>query len=269
MPIMGEVTLMLRQASVLEAAAGMIAVLGYGGVFLLTLLEDSILPIPSEVILPLAGFECSRFGLTLPGVILAGTLGSVVGGMFWYYVGRAVGMGHSRRGVARRLVLTGRIARARAWFDSHEGRAVLLARLLPGIRSLIGMPAGAAGMPLLPFVAYSTVGALGWTAALAWGGQALGGRFLRAIPLIGQLAWLVPFAAVAALLAWLGRSHLPMKLSRRHPDLLGRATPCWSSGPRGSTASASRADVSAPREVRRHEAGPTDLDELVDRLPGR
>ena len=134
---------------------------GYFGVAGLMLLEDLFPPIPSELIMPLAGFVAARGELQIALVILAGTLGSLAGALPWYYAGRWL------------TVSPEEFDRASVWFDRHAGWAVLIGRLVPGVRTLISVPAGTAGMGLGRFLLLSAVGSPAWTAALALAGFVL------------------------------------------------------------------------------------------------
>jgi membrane protein DedA with SNARE-associated domain len=192
------------EGAVLRWAAGAVGVLGYGGVALLMLLEDIILPIPSEVIMPAAGFLSARYGLSLWGMIAAGTLGSTVGSLPWYYVGRALGrrrfpvaLAKLRAGVSRTALQT-----AERWFTRHGNLAVFLARLLPGVRPLIGIPAGLTGMRLAPFLFYSAAGTLIWVSALAVAGRLMGTELMQ---VTGLTPWFLAGVAVVAAAWWLVR----------------------------------------------------------------
>ena len=155
--------------------------MGELGVFLLTLLETVFPPIPSELVMPLAGYIASRGGMSLWGAVLAGTLGALLGALFLYWVGRKLGEDRlmdfaDRHG--RWLTLSRHdIERASQWFGRHGGWAVFVCRLIPGLRSLISVPAGIHGMPLLPFVAVTALGSLVWTAVLVYLGYVLGANF--------------------------------------------------------------------------------------------
>lgn len=150
---------------------------GYLGVAGLMLLENLFPPIPSELIMPLAGFVAARGELQIALVVLAGTLGSLAGALPWYYAGRWLGRDRLRRLAARHgrwlTVSPEEFDRASAWFDRHGGWAVLIGRLVPGVRTLISVPAGIAGMGLGRFLLLSAIGSLAWTAALALAGYVL------------------------------------------------------------------------------------------------
>lgn len=161
----------------IENIAGLIDRAGYAGIALLMLLENLFPPLPSELIMPLAGFTAADGRLTLPGVIAAGTFGSVVGALPWYYVGSRVGIERLRRWTARHgrwLTLTpAQVDHVHAWFERHCGKAVLVGRLVPAVRTLISVPAGLFGMSLRRFLVYTTIGSVAWSTALACAGYAL------------------------------------------------------------------------------------------------
>lgn len=186
----------------LEWVAGFVEQAGYVGVAVLMFAENLFPPIPSELVMPLAGFVAAGGDVSLAGVILAGSLGSVAGAMFWYGVGRWVGCDRLRRWTARHgrwLTLAPQdVDKAQDWFQRHGGTAVLMGRLVPTVRTLISVPAGIAGMPLGPFLAYSTIGTALWTAFLAVGGYLLQESY-------GQVsAWLNPASSAILVVLLMG-----------------------------------------------------------------
>jgi membrane protein DedA with SNARE-associated domain len=156
---------------------GIVSQYGYPGIALLMLGENVFPPIPSELIMPLAGFVAAKGELDPVLVVLAGTLGSVLGALPWYGAGRWLGEERMCRLAARHgrwLTLDDKdLGKAIRWFERHGRIAVLLGRLVPTVRTLISLPAGMARMPLVPFLVYSSIGSLLWTAALAAAGYAL------------------------------------------------------------------------------------------------
>lgn len=160
-----------------------IARTGYAGIFGLTFAENVLPPIPSEVIMPLAGFTASRGELHLLAVILAGTAGSVLGASVWYGVARRVGperLQHFASRHGRWLTLAPEeVDRACGWFRRHGGKTVFFGRLVPAVRTLISVPAGITGMPLPPFLAWTALGTLLWTALLATAGYLLREQYGR------------------------------------------------------------------------------------------
>ncbi len=130
--------------------------LGYSGVVMLTLLEHVFPPIPSELVIPLAGVVAAQGNLNVWGVIAAGSAGSLAGATFWYEIGRRLGERRVRKWVARYgkwLTLTPEhVDRAEQWFQRRGGMAVLIGRLVPGVRTFVSLPAGFARMPLGRFL---------------------------------------------------------------------------------------------------------------------
>lgn len=160
---------------------GVIARLGYLGVAILTFLENIFPPIPSEVVIPLAGFVAARGDLRLGLVIATAALGSLAGATVWYAVGRWIGEKGVRAWVDRHgkwLTLSATdVDRAQLWFRRHGKTAVLVGRLMPGVRTFVSLPAGFSAMPIGPFLLFSALGTALWTAALAYAGVLLQANF--------------------------------------------------------------------------------------------
>jgi len=160
---------------------GIIERLGYAGVAGLTFLENVFPPIPSELVIPLAGYVAAQGDMRLMLVVATASAGSLAGAAVWYWIGRTVGERRLRAWVDRHgkwLTLSGKdVDRAQRWFSRHGNAAVFVGRLVPGVRTLISLPAGFARMPALPFVVYSALGTMVWTAALAYAGVALQSNF--------------------------------------------------------------------------------------------
>lgn len=145
------------------------------------LLDNVFPPIPSELVMPLAGFVSARGQISFLGVVIGGTSGSLTGAVLWYGAGRWLGRERLLNFAVRRgrwLTLSpAEVERAGAWFARHGGAAVFLGRMIPGVRSLISVPAGVAGMPFLPFLVYSALGSAIWTGVLATAGYRLGADY--------------------------------------------------------------------------------------------
>ena len=160
-----------------------VARLGYLGIALLTFLENVFPPIPSELVIPLAGFVAAQGELRLDVVILVASIGSLAGATVWYVIGRRIGEQRLRRWVdhhGKWLTLSATdLDRAQMWFRRHGPAAVFVGRLIPGVRTLVSLPAGFSAMPLLPFVVYSALGTAIWSAALAYAGVLLQANFTR------------------------------------------------------------------------------------------
>ena len=172
---------------------------GYLGVFALMLLETVFPPIPSEVIMPLAGVVAARGHLSLPWVIVAGTAGAMAGNIIWYVAAQAMGLDRFRPLIERYgrwLTLDwAEIERAHRLFDRHGKSLVFIGRMLPTVRSLVSIPAGLLKMRFVPFVLWSTLGSTVWTAGLALAGWMLGNQFEDIEAVLGPLSLAVIIGA--------------------------------------------------------------------------
>ncbi|MEV7231045.1 DedA family protein [Polymorphospora sp. NPDC051019] len=173
--------------------------LGAPGAGLAVALENLFPPIPSEVILPLAGFTASQGKMNLFAVIVWTTIGSVVGAMALYYIGVALGRDRVRAIAARLpLVKLSDVDRTEAWFIRHGAKAVFFGRMIPIFRSLISIPAGVERMPIPTFLLYTTLGSLIWNTVFVMAGYLLGeswhtveayaGTFQKIVIVVGALA---------------------------------------------------------------------------------
>jgi membrane protein DedA with SNARE-associated domain len=184
---------------------------GYPGIFAAMVLENVIPPIPSELIMPLAGFYVGQGKLNFVLVVLAGLLGTVVGALPWYGVGRLVNEERLRHWVERHGRWLGvspqELDQSRGWFQRHGAAVVFWGRLIPAIRTLISVPAGIELMPFGSFLIWTTAGSLIWNIALTAAGWLLGSHWdqvLLAIkPVEGVVNKLLALALLA-LLTWLG-----------------------------------------------------------------
>ncbi len=160
---------------------GVIDGAGYVGIAFLMFLENLFPPIPSEVIMPAAGYNAASGELSLPLVILSGGLGSLAGNMFWYGVGRWIGGERLKRWSARHgrwlTIAPADVERVEQAFLHHCSKAVLFGQLIPTVRTLISVPAGMFRMAPIQFLLFAGVGTLLWTGGLALAGHALGTKF--------------------------------------------------------------------------------------------
>lgn len=151
---------------------------GYPGILLVVLIENLFPPIPSEIVLPFAGFMTTRGSLTLFGVLTAATLGSVLGAIALYWVGQWVGRERIYHIAARfgRILSVSEtdVRRSEDWFQRYGTWTVFFCRMVPIMRSLISIPAGLVRMNLWVFIAYTAVGSLLWNLLLVGVGAALG-----------------------------------------------------------------------------------------------
>lgn len=188
-----------------EWATSVVETLGYGGVAFLVALENLFPPIPSEVVLPLAGFVAAGGEASFVGMVIAATTGSVVGAFVLYGIAAAIGPIRLRALVVRYGRWFGLdeadLDRTETWFDRRANVAVLVCRCIPLMRSLISIPAGFRRMALVPFSLYTLLGSVVWNVLLIGAGYLLGERWHQVEePLeLFQAAVLV---AIGVALAW-------------------------------------------------------------------
>ncbi|MDT0530980.1 DedA family protein [Micromonospora sp. DSM 115977] len=206
--------------------------LGAPGVGLAVALENLFPPIPSEVILPMAGFTAAQGRMNLFAAILWSTIGSVVGAVVLYHVGAALGRDRVRAIAARLpLVKVSDIDRTEAWFARHGVKTVFLGRMIPIFRSLISIPAGVERMPLATFLLYTTLGSLIWNTLFVTAGYLLGenwhsveayaGTFQKAV--IAACALAVGYFVVSRLVR--ARRPRPATGNEVEPDRFGPGAP--------------------------------------------
>jgi membrane protein DedA with SNARE-associated domain len=158
---------------------GLIEALGYVGLALVLVIENLFPPIPSEVVLPLAGFLVGTGDLTFLGALLAATFGSVAGAWILYGMGRWGGRPLVLRYGKWLRVDAKSLDRAEAWFRSYGDAVVLVGRMVPLARSIVSIPAGFSNMPLLRFTVLTTIGSAAWNTVLIGGGYLLGANWDR------------------------------------------------------------------------------------------
>ena len=191
---------------------------GYFGVALLVVIENIFPPIPSEIVLPFAGFVAqqgsagvAQSDTSVIGMMIAAPIGSVVGALILYVISSAIGPERLRAFVQR----FGRwfgvkqtdLLRAEAWFDRRSFVAVLVGRCVPLIRSIVSIPAGFRRMKLTSFILLTAVGSAVWNIALIGTGALLGDQWERVGEYVGVFQWLV-IAAILLLLVWFVYSKL-------------------------------------------------------------
>lgn len=191
--------------SIVDWALSVVESLGPAGVAVLVVLENLFPPIPSELILPLAGFVAATGGASLGVMIGAATIGSLIGAGLLYGISAAIGPVRLRRFVVERGRWFGLteadLDRSEEWFDRRSGWAVLLCRCVPLMRSLISIPAGLRRMPLIPFTIYTLIGSLVWNTALILAGYLLGDRWEAASEPV-QVMQRAVVAIIAVAVAW-------------------------------------------------------------------
>jgi len=181
--------------------------LDYVGIALLMLLENIFPPIPSELIMPLAGFFVTRGELRFTYVVIAGVIGSILGALPWYYLGRAWGLKRIEKLADRYgkwLTLSSQeIRRSKQWFDRRGKEAACLSRLVPGVRTYISVPAGISKMPLFVFLLYSTIGTTIWVGLLTYAGYLLGANYDQIKQFLSPLSLVVIILLIAAFMIWI------------------------------------------------------------------
>jgi len=189
----------MELTGILGWAESVLTALGAWGVGLLVALETVFPPIPSEVILPLAGYLAGQGQLSLPLVLVTATLGSYAGALALYGLGAAIGLERSITGLSK-LPLMDRddIDKAAKWFDRHGRASIFFGRLIPGVRSLISLPAGASGMNLGVFSLFTILGSGVWNGLLIGFGAFLGTQH----HLVERYSSYINYALWAALLAF-------------------------------------------------------------------
>ena len=172
---------------------------GYLGVILLIAIENIFPPIPSEVILTFGGFATTISSLTVFGTIVVATVGSVLGAIILYWIGRVLNEDRinkiTKSKVGHFLGLKKEdIGKAYNWFNTRGKYAVFFGRLIPIVRSLVSIPAGMAKMPLFPFLVLTTVGSLIWNTALIMLGRIAGaswGKIVGYVDGYSNVVWIV------------------------------------------------------------------------------
>lgn len=181
--------------------------LGYWGIGLLMFLENIFPPIPSELIMPLAGFAVAQGKMNFGLAVGAGTVGTMAGTYAWYYLGRLVNYQKLKNWIDRYGKWIGisaaEIDRVNAWFDKYGRKAVLFGRMVPGIRTLISLPAGMNQMSFGTFTLFSTIGTLLWTLALTIAGFLLGENYASIEDYIAPISKLVLFGLIGLFGYWI------------------------------------------------------------------
>ncbi|WP_269611657.1 DedA family protein [Prochlorococcus marinus] len=168
--------------------------IGYGAILLAMFLENLIPPIPSELIMPLGGYYVSQGQLDFLPVVLSGLIGTVIGALPWYGIGRLVNEERLEKWLEKHGRWLGinpqELARSRKWFNRYGVSLVFWGRLVPGIRTLISVPAGVELMPMTPFLIWTTAGSLIWTLFLTITGFYLGDNYANIAN------WISPFSSI-------------------------------------------------------------------------
>jgi membrane protein DedA with SNARE-associated domain len=168
---------------ILEFITNIYQTLGWPGLVLMMAIESACIPLPSEIIMPLAGWMLiADRGLGIGFIFLAalfGGIGNVIGSLVAYWVGAKGGVPLLMRWGKYILIFPHDIERANRWFSKYGDRITFISRLLPAVRTFISLPAGIARMNIWKFIAYAFLGSFIWSAALAYGGYVLGQNWER------------------------------------------------------------------------------------------
>ena len=196
---------------------------GYLGIMLLVALENVFPPIPSEVILAFGGFMTTYTSLHVVGVIISATIGSVVGAIILYLIGkllnkeRLISIVSGKVGKILRLKPKD-IEKADKWFDERGNIAVFFWRFVPIVRSLISIPAGMSDMPIRSFLLFTTIGTLIWNTVLVILGSKMGENWTKIVDFISEYASITLVVLVIgfiAFIAWFYFGRLHKKKKRR------------------------------------------------------
>lgn len=188
---------------------------GYIGIFFFILVENVFPPIPSEVILTFGGFFSEHSSLQFPWLVIFATLGSTIGAVVLYYIGRIIPMHRLDHFLDRKLVRRlgfkpDDVHKTLKWFDKYESFAVLIGRCIPIIRSLISIPAGITRMPMLKFIIFTAIGSGIWNFLLLYLGKMAGASWENIVSIFDQYSAVVIILMAAALIAY-----VIFKISRR------------------------------------------------------
>lgn len=185
-----------------QFASDVVEELGYAGLVVIMAVEHVFPPIPSELVLPLAGFQVAEGTLSFPGALLASTAGSLIGASILYWIARAGGRPLLFR-LRRLLRISERdIDTAERRFERHSWWIVVLGRMVPGVRSLVSVPPGLLRMPYGRYLALTLVGSLAWNTLLIAIGQQLGSRWEEVSQVVGPLSRIVLIALIPLTVAW-------------------------------------------------------------------
>lgn len=192
--------------------------LSYLGIGLLMFAENLFPPIPSELIMPLAGFTVSQGKMDFTLAVLAGVVGTIIGALPWYYAGKIIGEQRIKNLADKYgkwiTVSSKDIDKVKRWFDRYGNNAVLFGRLVPGIRTLISLPAGLNEMPVVPFLIYSTIGTTLWVIFLTGAGYLLGNNYELVDEYLAPVSKGVLVLLLVAFAVWIFRKKQQAKRRR-------------------------------------------------------
>jgi len=195
-----------------------IGALGLEGVFFLMLLESTVVPIPSELIMPFAGFLIVQGKMEFWRVVISATLGSIAGSLISYYIGKFLGKAAILKYGKYFLLEEKHLDRAHDWFEKYGGKMVFACRFVPAVRHVISIPAGIAEMKLWKFIAYTAAGAFLWNSFLTIVGMQLGSNWTEISKYSGTIDIIVIVAVIALLAYYIRKSGRLESKSGKKPE---------------------------------------------------
>src|SRR5215210_574321 len=205
LPAMGYSTLSI--SSIMDTVSQWVGAYGYAGVFMAMLIETIFPPIPSELVLPLAGYSAFYNGATIFETIIVGfiaTLGSTTGAIAIYLVVRKMGRYAVSKFGKYILINQDKLEKIEKWFDKHGTKAVFLARMTPGMRELISIPAGLSKMNFIKYVIFTFAGSLIWSISLTLLGYFFGDKVLGQNDGSNNLSHIFNYVAIIVIFSLVG-----------------------------------------------------------------
>ena len=184
-----------------QAVRGVVLDLGYPGLFVLIVLESTMVPVPSLLVMPFAGFLASQGEFSLPVILAINSAGAMTGSLLSYWLGAAGGKPLLLRYGKYVFVRAKDIERTERYFEQHGGKTIFIGRFLPVVRHLISIPAGIARMPLIPFLTLTLLGATIWGGGLMILGFELGSRWEAVATKAKRIDLVIAGAVVVLILA--------------------------------------------------------------------
>ena len=192
---------------------------GYWGIFLLMALESALIPIPSEVTMPVGGLLAAEGRLSFFWVGMVGAVANLVGSWGAYALGRGEGRKLLLKYGKYVLIRPHDVERADRWFEKYGDSTIFFSRLLPVVRTFISLPAGVARMPLLRFSVLTFLGCLPWSFALAWAGLLLGDNWEELLPYFEPISYAIAGIVAVVIGVWFFRRYRKQKLAQAQDDV--------------------------------------------------
>ena len=180
---------------------GIVRDLGYPGLFVLIMLESTLIPIPSELVMPFAGYLAMKGDFSLPAILVINSVAALVGSGICYWIGKVGGKPLLLKYGKFFLVRAKDIERTESFFSRHGKATILIGRFLPVVRHIISVPAGIARMPLVPFFTQTFIGSTIWGSVLIFLGYTLGDKFMGVAAKLKHVDLLIGVAIILVLMA--------------------------------------------------------------------